>query len=572
MDQIQRNLKSYYCPHPESGNPFEWPMFRTSLNCRMIGSLAVLLLLGLRLQAAAPKVAAISPLGGQRGTTVEVELRGSGLDGVHTVWLGPGSQLASAKVPFANIRYTKGPNGLDAHVAAVPDGSRAKVRFVLAADARVGFHAISLISPGGLSESIPFWVGPDAVIQEAVAPHYTPETAQPVTVPVAINGQIAGGQVNYYALDVGREQNVAFELISLVGPNAEAHLALEPQLALYQAGGSFLDPGRAKRLLFREEITQGSMPANRRMTYHFTQPGRYLVSFGNRLARGGAGHSYLLRLSLAEAQPVADDALSWAQRRLREIRSRAIDAPSAEVSLVKEAEPNDEAGQAKAFAPPAVLEGTIGRPGDIDHFRFRAKPGQNIAFEIQTPDARPPHFNPRLDILNAKGSVVLSNMRVEDGKIGTEPGKVIQLAPEVQGKLDDDGEYTLRIRDVTSIHGSDDHKYRVLVRPQIQHFGPVRIEPAGPVNLVCGGKRRLLVSAPGKEKNSGVLALSIEGLPAGVRAFVSAANSTIELVADADAPRSPMPQVVRIWGLPVLGEKSGSAFLVAEVPVMLVQK
>ena len=45
----------------------------------------------------------------------------------------------------------KGPDGIEAHVKAVPNGSLAKVRLVMAPDARVGFHTLSLISPAGLS-------------------------------------------------------------------------------------------------------------------------------------------------------------------------------------------------------------------------------------------------------------------------------------------------------------------------------------------------------------------------------------------------------------------------------------
>ena len=116
---------------------------------------------------------------------------------------------------------------------------------------------------------------------------------------------------------------------------------------------------------------------------------------------------------------------------------------------------------------PALLEGTIGRPGDIDHFRFKARAGQKLVFEVQTPRAGPPHFNLRLDVLDARKAVVLTNLHVQDGKIGTVDAKVIQVTPEILGTLDKDGEYSLRIRDLTSIHGSPDHVYRVLVRPQV---------------------------------------------------------------------------------------------------------
>jgi hypothetical protein len=273
----------------------------------------------------------------------------------------------------------------------------------------------------------------------------------------------------------------------------------------------------------------------------------------------------------ADEPAVSESALSWAKRRLREVRSRAVGAPAADPGLVKEVEPNDTPRQAKVFDLPAVLEGTIGRPGDLDHFRFRARAGQKLAFEVQTPHAGPPHFNPRLDILDARGAVVLTNLSVRDGKIGTGDARVIQRAPAVLGKLDA-GEYTLRVRDLTSVHGSPDHVYRVLVRPQFPHVGAGRLEPGGPINLLAGTRQRLNLSAPGKEDYAGTLALSVEGLPRGVRAFVGASSPTIELVADASAPGSTMPQVLRVWALPSVGGKSGSAFLVGEVPVMVLRK
>jgi hypothetical protein len=158
----------------------------------MVTFLVPLLLVGahgLRAQAA-PKVLSVFPLGGQRGTSVEVEVQGTGLEGTYAVWLGPGTRLESRKAGPA-FRYTKGPDGVEAHVKAIPDRSRAKVRLVLAVNARVGLHTLSLVSPAGLSGSTPFWVGPDAVIQEAAAPHTTAETAQPVNLPAAINGRLS---------------------------------------------------------------------------------------------------------------------------------------------------------------------------------------------------------------------------------------------------------------------------------------------------------------------------------------------------------------------------------------------
>src|SRR5262249_27321194 len=233
--------------------------------------LALLALLSLILHGpparGAGKLVSVYPFGGQRGTALDVEIRGTDLAGSHTVWFGPDTRMVAGKsLPASQAKMTRNSDGLEAHVQAVRDGSRVKVHLDIRPDVRAGFHTLSLISPSGLSGAISFWVGPHAVIQEADAPHNTPDTAQPVKVPVAINGRISeSGELDYYAFEITREQAVAFEVLALHGPE------FDPQLALYEAGGSFLDPNRSKRLVFHEEVTQGSMPASRRMTYHFTR-------------------------------------------------------------------------------------------------------------------------------------------------------------------------------------------------------------------------------------------------------------------------------------------------------------
>src|SRR5262249_42498117 len=161
----------------------------------------------------------------------ELEIRGTGLQGTHTVWLGPGSKLEAAKSDSTSqvaFPYTKGPDGLNAQVKGTPDGSRASVRLMMAPDARVGFHNLSLISAGGLSGPIPFWVGPHAVIQETATPHNTPGTAQPVKLPVAIQGRLTQtGQLGYYRFEIAQKQTFAFEVIALHGAG------FDPQIALY---------------------------------------------------------------------------------------------------------------------------------------------------------------------------------------------------------------------------------------------------------------------------------------------------------------------------------------------------
>ena len=174
---------------------------------------------------AAPKLLSVHPLGGQRGTDCEVEVRGSSLEGASAVWLGAGC--------LAKGKFTQSPAGIEAFVKAVPDGARVRLQVKIAPTARVGFHTLAVVSPAGVSGPVAFWVGDHAVLPDNETPHRTPATARPVKVPVAVHGRISeNGQLNYYAFDAVRGQNLAFEVIALNGA------AFDPQLR-------FLRPGAA---------------------------------------------------------------------------------------------------------------------------------------------------------------------------------------------------------------------------------------------------------------------------------------------------------------------------------------
>ena len=76
-----------------------------------------------------------------------------------------------------------------------------------------------------------------------------------------------------------------------------------------------------------------------------------------------------------------------------------------------EKEPNDSGGSVMEASLPFLVEGTIDRPGDVDTLvSFRVKPGEKLSFELETPEATLPDFNPRWAVLDESGRVVLSNV------------------------------------------------------------------------------------------------------------------------------------------------------------------
>ena len=169
------------------------------------------------------------------------------------------------------------------------------------------------------------------------------------------------------------------------------------------------------------------------------------------------------------------------------------------------------------------------------------------------------------------GRRCITSLQLRDGRIGTETAKVIQPATQVAGKLDREGDYCLRIRDLTTLLGSPDHIYRVLVRPEIPHMAP---SPCNPMarSTFAPHQAALDDHQLAQEGYAGSLALSRGRTPQGVRAFVGANSTVVELAAEASASLLSMPRMLRISGLPVVGEKSGSAFQVAEIPIMVIKQ
>ena len=189
---------------------------------------------------------------------------------------------------------------------------------------------------------------------------------------------------------------------------------------------------------------------------------------------------------------------------------------------IPESEPNDSVEQALRISVPSIVEGRIGQPADIDNFRFQVEAGQKLAFEVETPAARPPHFNPRFGIVDAQDRELFSNVhrRISLYNNNAEPHVYFKkVEPKVIYTFDAGGDFVLQVRDITSRYGNADYVYRILVRPQIAHVGGVELDESDRINLIPGEARKLTISASHEEGFKGDVSFAITGLPPGVEAF-----------------------------------------------------
>ncbi|MSO23073.1 MAG: hypothetical protein EXQ58_07445 [Acidobacteria bacterium] len=572
-----------------------------------------------------PEVTSVFPLGGNPGTTVEAEVRGKFLDGAYAIWFDDESLKAQVK----KVEEVE----LDDAKRLEPEGKRPELsyRILLQVEispvARIGPRQLRLVSQRGVSNALLFQVNSDPVIAETESPHGKPSQAQQVGIPAVVNGNVSkSGELDYYLFEVSKDQELTFECFSDRG--------FDPQLALYEPSGSWFDPHRATRLAFNDEPASEFTSTSPRLTYRFNKAGRYLVEVSAFLGNSLPHSPYQLRIAPTSSPLYSTQtkdpgwhghsftrkiAPGWLQELWsRTVRTSAFkgnggrgttatslgkgELPEDETSVelsdfrtilapVIEEEPNELPMQTSEIPIPTIIEGAIDRPGDVDHFRLNVKRGESLVFEIETPQAAPPEFNPRLDVLSDSGRELATNIYKRIGRNFTFYLKTVQ--PKTAYTFEQAGECILQIRDITSRVGGPRCQYRLLIRQRIPHVGEIQVKEDR-LNLVLGEARKLTVMTAQEEGFSGDIALNLEGLPPGVDAFPGTEvkpdkgappdegykerflpkteNATVILMATANAAISTMPHSIRIVGRPIVEGQPGSPLAVREILLMVVKR
>ena len=646
-------------------------------NCFMVG----LLLLSLPAALAAdtgrlkpsysePELHTLAPLGGRVGSSLAVEIRGKFLDGAYAAWLSHDAFEARVK----SVEAVAPPKAAgDAKDQPKDDGEyRVTLRIDIAPDAAPGPHPLRLVAPGGVSNRLYLQIHEDPVIAESSQPHQQPATAQPVAVPVVVNGTIGRhGELDYYSLEASAGQEVAFEVIFTHETLAKG---FRPQLRIYETAGSWLGSRQLTQLAFHSEVhgeinlspgeqgpPPGTTPINSGLKYRFGRAGRYLVEVASERFQGKPEYAYQLRMAPVgvDYQGCLNDS-EWGRTFTRRIDADRLEAlwartvtsnrptdPAADgqpasgrpnpetaydnqqgkrpapipnrVTHWTEAEPNDGPGGATEVALPALIQGAIDRPGDVDTFRFKLASTQRLAFEIETPGLSPPHFTPRFEIKDGAGRSMVTNLHRVKSTLSEGQWVVKDVEPKVIETFDQEGEYTVEVRDATSRSGSRGCQYRLLIRPQIPHLGEFtvetlkrgtedrRVDPLR-INLTPGEAKSLTVTARIEEIDAritdslgerafdwgtGEMILLAEGLPQGVKALPGTGilkikgkpryetikkynylpdvlQAVLVFHAEDEAQIMALPESVRLTARPLIGGRPGPSIPVAELPLIVV--
>ena len=582
-----------------------------------------------------PQLLSMTPMGGPPGSSLEIRLRGEDLEGIRSVWLDCDGLTAKVKaikeIKLEKTRFSR---------KTYSPGQEVFLQVDIAEDAATGAHSLRLLTDWGLSGPVTFVVSDGKVVQEQPEPHQGPESAQLLKLPVNLNGRIGrNGEVDFYAFEVLENQELQLEVLVSGGilPGSPIHFR-DPELILYQPSQGWFQ-GKARRLETRVDSTIFLLPVEGgilkpRLRHRFGNPGRYLVAVGSLAQKGGPGHNYQLRISTVSSSmrqgqdrwtrylPAHDvSLLDWRERgfgreihagRRQQIRARADTPdgngagppregakkpgrsdsgpgrPLAGYPSLAESEPDETPDLASAIPLPVILEGRIDAPGDLDHFRFTVEAGQRVAFEIQTVDRMFPYLSPWLEVLDASGQTVCSNIyrSVENNSAYWQ--KFLQS--KAIFTFEEAGDYILRIRDLTSRKGGEGFTYRVLVRPQVPHIGVVTLAGGDHINLVPGEARPLKLTLEREEGLDHMVTLHLENLPPGIQVFPTVVPEeksgkakgprnevhrdrffprkqkvSLTLLAAGDAPKPLHPHTVRLVARVVAEGRAGQPFPLKEL-------
>ena len=487
---------------------------------------------------AEPKLLSHFPLGGQQGTTFDLEVSGEALQGTHTVWF-EGGELSASVLKLEKLQSTsekKDKKPEDYLGKAAKADHRAVLKIRIPKTAALGLHLFRLVTPRGLSNALGLQVVSDPIISETARPHQTAEQAQYLSVPAVVNGSLSEkGQRDFYAFRVSQGEELIFAVRSDLGPSRTYQA--QAAITLYQRSDSWFDPSRVVRLAVEgpaltwepfqryERIrSTGRFALFQRISHRFETSGRYFLSVGTFTGTGDPNHGYQLRIVRRRstdshqvlgrlAHPDPGDWLERDSATLRQLGSfqrplepnrlallqhrsgrvavnGTLSGPIESVSDQGNASSTSPARASRIEPAPEVepndsldRPGTVKIPGLIEG-RIQT-PGDIDLFRFQAEAGQKLAF----EIETPGNSLPHFNpwLKLLDGS-GNE--LVSNIYMEYGGDGDDvnktverktiftieqTGSYFLQIRELTSVQGGPRFRYRLLARPQVPHLGRVEI-------------------------------------------------------------------------------------------------
>lgn len=503
-----------------------------------------------------PTSSHIFPAGGQRGTKVAVRVGGESLPPLTRFRIfGEGlssPELLGPKLVSQGDASPRRRPG-EVHIYYPREWNHS---IDISSDATIGMHLWRLSCARGGTGGRPFMVGdlPEHIERES---NSALERAEPVKLPITVNGQIDGERdLDYFQFELAKDEVVSIDIASrrLGSP-------LEPTIEIYDDDG---------RRLSVHEYRVGSDPV---VTLRAPKSGAYRLMIGHLGYQGGP--QYIYRATLATEPYVAFafpsgakvgehatlEAFKLTDPGPFEAFPLNVSLPSAgrsdfsvergvlninrvpvivdEYPSVIEAEPNESILSAQTLPSACCVYGRFLEARDEDYFQFHTEKGALWSIDCQ-------HFPkggdclPIITITNAEGAPLATASSADNP---TAPCRIQWQAPEK-------GTYAVQVRDIQQgVRGGQDFIYRLSVEPATPGF---ELSLASDfVNVVQGAKAELEVKARRSGAFTGPIDLQLEGLPEGVRCEsnqIAAGQDSVKVILHADDNARSCDVTLRVRG------------------------
>ncbi|MBM3498592.1 MAG: hypothetical protein FJX74_07950 [Armatimonadetes bacterium] len=397
-----------------------------------------------------------------------------------------------------------------------------------------GDRELRLQSPTGLTNPLIFQVGdlPEAWEDEPNDPVPTRLKTAALALPVTLNGQIEPGDIDRFRLQAtaGQRLVVRAQARHLVPYLADAVPGwFQATVALYDPGGkevAYADDYRfdPDPVLFYEVPTDGEYDVEvRDSIYRGREDFVYRVevgelpfitqlfplggAVGSRTVAALGGWNLPPQTLALDTQP-GGEALRRAGLTVGDRRSNLVPYAVDTLPEVMESEPNDDGKQAQRVDLPSIVNGRIGRSGEVDVFQITGKAGDPIVAEVLARRLHSP-LDSLLRLTGASGKVLAWNDDREDKGMGLETHHADSY---LTAKLPLDGLYRVEVRDSAG-HGGEAYAYRLRVSAPRPDFA-LRVTPSG-VNVLAGRATPIDVHVLRQDGFDGEIEVALRDAPAG---------------------------------------------------------
>ncbi len=466
----------------------------TKATCLVLGTL----LAGASLSAQ-PVLNSIRPRGASPGSTARLVLEGRHL-----------SELPKL---LASVALTATPlTGTNSDAA----GAEESIAFLVevSPDAAPGVYPLRIETSEGISNAMLFSVDTLPVVQEQESlpdsegedsPNDFPETAQPVTIPVTVEGRLQGADRDVFSFQARDGQQLALE----VGARRLGS-AIDSSIELLAHDGSVLarngdSPGLGldSRLAFRARYDGEHFIVIRDERFSEQEQNFYRLTLGEYefadtvfplgWTRGGKVRAEFSGGNLRE--PVVREVdLDGAPDHASETWIHVTGLGSSLPFLLSDSEEEMEAPGGRTLRDGVVMNGRVETDGEVDRYTLAVEPGEKWSFELRSGELPGSSLYGVMTISSGEDVLAVAGKDAGDpnpyvitstGQTATYPFVNLSIPPETT-------EISVSVEDLLG-RGGPGHSYRLLGRRQGPHFLLTLNEPF--LNIPRGGSAVVSVTA-----------------------------------------------------------------------------